>query len=181
MQTLAASANAEFRVEASTDHVRNAIALNACRIYNPHPQPKQDFKFLMNGGIDDGSACTIADNGDGTKTITCDDGTSVVVTDGATGSQGIAGPSGIDPEELEVTITDVIVTPPGTTPLVSFTLTDHAAEPYSGLSAGSLRWTIAKLVMGQNGDPSQWTSYINKTETPTAGVGNGDGSPREKA
>ncbi len=36
-QTLAALANAEFRVVASTDHVRNAIALNARRNYNPDP------------------------------------------------------------------------------------------------------------------------------------------------
>lgn len=37
LQTLAALPNAEFRVVASTDHVRNAIALNARRNYNPDP------------------------------------------------------------------------------------------------------------------------------------------------
>ena len=34
----------------------------------------------------DGTACTVADNGDGTKTISCEDGTSVVVSDGADGT-----------------------------------------------------------------------------------------------
>ncbi len=34
----------------------------------------------------DGGSCTIVDNGNGTKTITCDDGTMVVVNDGTAGS-----------------------------------------------------------------------------------------------
>jgi hypothetical protein len=34
----------------------------------------------------DGSSCTVADNGDGTKTISCNDGTAVTVSDGASGA-----------------------------------------------------------------------------------------------
>ncbi len=37
------------------------------------------------GGAD-GTSCTVIDNGDGTKTIMCDDGTTVVVTDGTPGA-----------------------------------------------------------------------------------------------
>ncbi|MHB8060519.1 MAG: hypothetical protein ACYDHO_06775, partial [Gaiellaceae bacterium] len=36
----------------------------------------------------DGSSCTVVDNGDGTKTIACSDGTSVTVSDGAGGVSG---------------------------------------------------------------------------------------------
>jgi len=37
---------------------------------------------------DPGSSCTVTDNGNGTKTIACTDGTSAVVTDGARGAAG---------------------------------------------------------------------------------------------
>jgi len=43
----------------------------------------------------DGSSCSVTDNGDGTKTISCDDGTEVIVSDG---TQGEPGPQG-DPGE----------------------------------------------------------------------------------
>ena len=33
-----------------------------------------------------GTSCTVQDNGDGTKTITCEDGTEAVVSDGEAGS-----------------------------------------------------------------------------------------------
>ena len=36
----------------------------------------------------DGSSCTVTENGNGTKTIACDDGTSVTVSDGAAGAAG---------------------------------------------------------------------------------------------
>ena len=36
----------------------------------------------------DGTSCTAVDNGDGTKTISCSDGTSVMISDGADGSVG---------------------------------------------------------------------------------------------
>jgi hypothetical protein len=36
----------------------------------------------------DGTSCTVTDNGNGTKTIACGDGTSVTVADGATGAAG---------------------------------------------------------------------------------------------
>jgi hypothetical protein len=48
-----------------------------------------------------GTSCSVTDNGDGTKTIACADGTKVTVSDGpqgavgATGAQGPAGPQGV--------------------------------------------------------------------------------------
>ena len=46
----------------------------------------------MNG--QDGSSCGVSDNGDGTKTISCTDGTSAMVSDGATGPVGPQGDTG---------------------------------------------------------------------------------------
>ena len=55
-----------------------------------------DTQFICNGlagekgdkGLDSGvaSSCTVADNGDGTSTISCPDGTSSTISDGATGA-----------------------------------------------------------------------------------------------
>jgi hypothetical protein len=42
----------------------------------------------------DGSGCTTFDNGNGTHTIACDDGTSTIVRDGEEGPQGPPGPAG---------------------------------------------------------------------------------------
>jgi hypothetical protein len=42
----------------------------------------------------DGSSCTVTENADGTATITCEDGTSVTVTDGSDGSDGSNGSDG---------------------------------------------------------------------------------------
>ncbi len=43
-----------------------------------------------------GDSCTVTDNGDGTKTITCEDGTSVTVSDGTDGEKGESGTDGTD-------------------------------------------------------------------------------------
>ena len=43
-----------------------------------------------------GSNCTVADNGDGTATITCEDGSSVTVNNGADGADGADGINGVD-------------------------------------------------------------------------------------
>ncbi len=41
-----------------------------------------------------GTSCSVADNGNGTKTITCQDGTSATVSNGATGATGARGATG---------------------------------------------------------------------------------------
>ncbi len=46
----------------------------------------------------DGTSCSVQDNGDGSKTIRCEDGTEVIVQDGDTGAPGADGKPGlIDP------------------------------------------------------------------------------------
>ncbi|MFH0981985.1 MAG: hypothetical protein V2A79_10635 [Planctomycetota bacterium] len=42
----------------------------------------------------DGSSCTVADNGDGTYTLSCEDGTSVTIHDGQDGRDGVDGQDG---------------------------------------------------------------------------------------
>ena len=42
----------------------------------------------------DGSSCSVTDNGNGTKSIACEDGTNVTVTDGSDGQAGATGPRG---------------------------------------------------------------------------------------
>ena len=41
------------------------------------------------------------------------------------------------------------------------------------LTLANVRVAVAKLVLGTNGNPDQWTSYISRTEVATAGVGPG--------
>ncbi len=59
--------------------------------------------YLCNGanGEDgaNGTSCTVTDNGDGTKTIMCEDGTSVTVSDGTDGANGADGQDGTDGED----------------------------------------------------------------------------------
>jgi len=63
-------------------------------------------RYLCNGGAgtdgepgsdgQDGSSCSVEDNGDGTSTIVCDNGTSTTVVDGADGQDGSPGVDGLD-------------------------------------------------------------------------------------
>ena len=60
-----------------------------------------------------GSSCTVVDNGDGTRTLSCDDGTSVTIangTNGFDGSDGIDGTNGADGLNALVAVT---AEPPG--------------------------------------------------------------------
>ncbi|GAB3760002.1 decaheme c-type cytochrome OmcA [Ramlibacter monticola] len=49
-------------------------------------------------------------------------------------------------------------------------------KPLTGLTTANVRFALAKLVPGTNGEPDQWVSYISRTETATPGVGP-NGSP----
>ena len=70
----------------------------------------------------DGLSCTVEDNGDGTKTVSCEDGTTAVVSDGSDGMDGDAGVEGEDgqPCSPEVDPTSKIITLlcPGSDPVV---------------------------------------------------------------
>jgi OmcA/MtrC family decaheme c-type cytochrome len=99
---------------------------------------------------------------------------------GDSGDAGPAGPAGPEgppsPPPLEVSHqpTDLIPTITSVTinskPLVEFNVVDQDGLPYVDLP--SIRFTLAKLQPGTNGDSSAWQSYINRTEAPN-GIGPG--------
>ena len=59
------------------------------------------FCFILGCGTQgpdgaDGNACSVSDNGDGTATLTCSDGTEEVLSSGTRGEDGAAGETGAD-------------------------------------------------------------------------------------
>lgn len=87
--------------------------------------------------------------------------------DGADGARGPAGPPGPvtrgEASSLDLEITEVDI---GSPPVVAFTVRDQNGVRFTGVPAGALEFTIAKLVPGSDGDPSRWQSYINEEEEP---------------
>jgi len=103
--------------------------------------------------------------------------------DGADGADGEDGEDGEDwvtePEDLTVTITDVDTT---STPVVTFSVVDGDGEAFLGdlapmLDAHAMRFTLAKLVPGVDGDASYWQSYINTLADTTGSTAGPDGVP----
>jgi OmcA/MtrC family decaheme c-type cytochrome len=96
---------------------------------------------------------------------------------GSTGSEGATGPTGAGtpsgPGLRNVTtataitgqVTAVAINGP---PVVSFRLVDQDGVALSGLPAADIAFGIAKLVPGQNGASSHWSSYIYGTVPPAA-------------
>lgn len=123
---------------------------------------------------------------DGTDGVNGTDGTNG--TDGVDGTNGTDGTDGVDgedlmaePESLDVTITGVTVSG---APVVTFTVANQDGEPYNGLSSdlltsSAMRFIIAKLTPGEDGDPDTWQSYINKTEDTSSSTAGPDGVPVE--
>ena len=60
-------------------------------------------------------------------------------------------------------------------PKVRFTVFSDGAVK-TGLTTSNVRFNLAKLVRGTNGDPDDWVNYVYRTETATPGVGPG-GNP----
>jgi OmcA/MtrC family decaheme c-type cytochrome len=60
-------------------------------------------------------------------------------------------------------------------PVVNFTVFS-GGKVVTGLTTSNVRFAIAKLVPGANGNPDQWVSYISKTVNGVAGFGPG-GTP----
>ncbi|MDJ0928341.1 MAG: OmcA/MtrC family decaheme c-type cytochrome [Gammaproteobacteria bacterium] len=98
---------------------------------------------------------------------------------GPPGPQGPAGPAGppaavnvADAEVINATIDGVSI---GAATTVDFTLTDERGNGLVGLQKSNIRFTVAKLEDGVNGDPSAWQSYLNEIETAgSAGPGTED-------
>lgn len=84
---------------------------------------------------------------------------------GDDGAQGPPGPAGIgvtpasSATTLDMTITGVAVASP---PVVNFRAANEVGTGAVGLTLNDLRFTIAKLVPGTDGNPSRWQNYINR-------------------
>ena len=66
-------------------------------------------------------------------------------------------------------------------PVVNFAVFSDGAVK-TGLALSNVRFAIAKLVPGANGNPDEWKSYISTTKTAVAGMGPGGmASPRATA
>ena len=78
---------------------------------------------------------------------------------GSGGDQGTPPPpsTSTSATELNITIDSVTIASP---PVVEFTVTNEDGVGFTGLTDGDLRFNIAKLMPGVNGDPSQWQNYI---------------------
>lgn len=87
---------------------------------------------------------------------------------GDTGPQGPAGPPGsitgvsTTATSLNTTVTGVTI---GSPPVVNFTVTNESGKGFVGLTTSDLRFLIAKLTPGTNGDPSTWQNYINRVNS----------------
>lgn len=84
---------------------------------------------------------------------------------GGGGDGGGGAPSGAASPQpsaggLNIVITSVAI---NSAPVVSFRVTDANGAGVPGLAAADLRFNIAKLVPGANGDPSRWQNYINRS------------------
>jgi OmcA/MtrC family decaheme c-type cytochrome len=52
----------------------------------------------------------------------------------------------------------------GSPPVVDFTVTNQTGAGMTGLTAKDLRFNLAKLLPGSNGDPEHWQNYINRAQ-----------------
>jgi OmcA/MtrC family decaheme c-type cytochrome len=90
--------------------------------------------------------------------------------DGAVGAPGLPGAPGVGTSSSATRLTfaldEIVIGNPST---VDFTLTNEDGVRFTGLAAGQIRFTVAKLVAGTDGNPAYWQSYINRTETKGAG------------
>ncbi|OGA19600.1 MAG: hypothetical protein A3I63_06565 [Betaproteobacteria bacterium RIFCSPLOWO2_02_FULL_66_14] len=75
---------------------------------------------------------------------------------GTPAAPAVPGPSG----ELSITVSSVTI---GSPPVVKFRVADQAGAGIPGLGAADLRFNIAKLMPGSNGEPSRWQNYINRS------------------
>lgn len=60
---------------------------------------------------------------------------------------------------LQINVTGVTV---NSAPVVTFTVTDQDGAPVSSLAAADLRFNIAKLMPGSDGEATAWQNYINR-------------------
>ena len=80
---------------------------------------------------------------------------------GGAGGGGTAtgGATPVTGNPLNINITSVTT---GSPPVVNFKVTDETGAGVSSITAADLRFNIAKLVPGSNGEPASWQNYINR-------------------
>lgn len=78
---------------------------------------------------------------------------------GGGGSGGAAAGTPGSSGELIITINSATV---GSPPVVRFKVTNETGAGVPGIPAADLRFNIAKLVPGTNGEPANWQNYINR-------------------
>ena len=97
-------------------------------------------------------------------------------TDGAAGSTGPVGPAGppgpstgsgvpIDStDKINIAVSDVAIPAGGGAPTVNFVLQNDLEQGLRDLPAGDIRFTLAQLSPGANGQSSEWQSYITRRD-----------------
>jgi OmcA/MtrC family decaheme c-type cytochrome len=94
---------------------------------------------------------------------------------GAAGAPGVPGPPGpgttSEAQSLTFSVDSISVATPQ---VIDFTVVNEDGVRFTGLAQGQIRFTVAKLVPGTDGAPTDWQNYINRTETKGAGAW-GDG------
>ncbi|MCG6937503.1 MAG: OmcA/MtrC family decaheme c-type cytochrome [Gammaproteobacteria bacterium] len=89
---------------------------------------------------------------------------------GAPGEDGLVRTTIAD--SLDIKIDSVTISSP---PVVELTVKDQNGIPLAGLTTSNLRFNIAKLIPGTDGNPSAWQNYINREKTAASGSP-GDGT-----
>ena len=70
-----------------------------------------------------------------------------------------AGATPVTGSALNINLTSATANGP---PVVTFRVTDNTGAGVSNLTAADLRFNIAKLMPGTNGEPASWQNYINR-------------------
>jgi len=78
---------------------------------------------------------------------------------GSAGGGSTAAATTVTGNSLNINIASVTTNGP---PIVEFKVTDKAGAGVPGLAAADLRFNIAKLVPGSNGEPASWQNYLNR-------------------
>jgi OmcA/MtrC family decaheme c-type cytochrome len=78
---------------------------------------------------------------------------------GGEGGTATGGATPVTGNPLNINITSVTT---GSPPVVNFKVTDETGAGVSSITAADLRFNIAKLVPGSNGEPASWQNYLNR-------------------
>jgi len=78
---------------------------------------------------------------------------------GGGGGAATAGATPVTGNALNINITSVTTSSP---PVVNFKVTDSTGAGVTSITATDLRFNIAKLEPGSNGEPASWQNYLNR-------------------